>query len=98
MVYYEASPKRRNGQYFTEGNPFRHPAFSDWATRSGLLRQRVLEPFAGANSLIWHPQEMELCRSFASFGIELSYPAVQYSDTIPASRPGYEGGIIHNVV
>lgn len=90
MAYYEASPKRRNGQYFTAGNPFRHPAFLDWATRSGLLRQRVLEPFAGANSLIRHLREMGLCRSFASFDIEPAHPAVQRRDTISDFPTGYE--------
>lgn len=90
MANYKASPKRRNGQYFTEGNPFRHPAFLDWATRSGLSRRRVLEPFAGANSLIKHLQEMGLCRSFASFDIEPAHPAVQYRDTISDFPTGYE--------
>ena len=90
MVYYEASPKRLNGRYFTEGNPFRHPAFLAWASQAGLSRQRVLEPFAGANSLIKHLREMGLCRSFASFDIQPADPSVQPRDTIADFPTGYE--------
>lgn len=89
MVFYEASAKRRNGRYYTAGNPFDHPAFLDWSARARLPERPVLEPFAGANSLIGHLQQMGLCREFRSFDIDPAHPQVQRRDTI-ADFP--EGG------
>ena len=50
--------QRAHGQFYTHGNPFRHPAFRKWAKRANLPNVRVLEPFAGANSLIRHLESL----------------------------------------
>ncbi len=90
MVHYEASAKRRNGRYFTAGNPFDHPAFEDWSSGAGLSESRVLEPFAGANSLIDHLQRMGLCREFRAFDIDPAHSQVRYRDTIADFPTGFE--------
>ena len=55
------SAKRQHGQFFTAYNPFDHPAFMEWAEQAHLPRQEILEPFAGANCIIRHLEEMEGC-------------------------------------
>lgn len=83
------SSKRLRGQYFTTGDPFRHPAFAEWALRAGLPGEEVLEPFAGANNLIDRLREMGLCRSFSSYDIEPAHPAVLQRDTLADFPTGY---------
>ncbi len=82
--------KRAQGQFFTQANPFDHPAFMRWAQQARLPDARVLEPFAGANSLIEHLAGMELCASFASFDIEPGAPGVQRRDTLACFPQGYD--------
>ena len=90
MTNYASSPKRSNGQYYTARNPFDHPAFLEWAAAAGLPRGRVLEPFAGANSLIHYLSNMGLCRDFTSFDIEPASPEVEQRDTIADFPSGYD--------
>lgn len=82
--------KRRNGRYFTVGNPFRHDAFLDWADNCGLATKTVLEPFAGRNSLIEHLEGMDLCGSSDSFDIRPDDPRVHQRDTLAAFPVGYD--------
>ena len=76
------APKRIFGQYYTHGNPFSVPAFREWAATAGLPRQTILEPFAGANSIITHLQALNLCEKFAAFDINPQAPQVQRRDTL----------------
>lgn len=77
------------GQFYTAENPFRHEAFSDWAARAGLPGARVLEPFAGENSLIDHLQAMGQCNSFVSYDIAPSSKQVIRRDTLVAFPRGF---------
>lgn len=84
-----AESKRRNGQFFTQGNPFQHSAFRIWAKDSRLSAQTILEPFAGANSLIEHLEDMGLCRKSVSYDIHPSDCRVQRRDTLEAFPSGF---------
>ena len=81
--------KRQRGQFFTESNPFDHPAFMSWARDARLRRKCILEPFAGANSLIRHLEEMKLCRSSVSYDIEPADERVQFRDTLAWFPEGF---------
>ena len=82
--------KRAKGQFYTEGNPFRHRAFRKWAKDAGLPETRVLEPFAGSNSLIWHLQGMDLCNSFKSYDIEPAARFVSKRNTLASFPKGFD--------
>ena len=84
-----ASKKRRNGQYFTKKNPFECKAFFDWSNCCSIRNQTILEPFAGANSLIVHLQKMGLCRDFSAYDIEPSSKEVKTKDTLRSFPVGY---------
>lgn len=86
----EIRDKRENGRYYTAGNPFDHPAFLAWAERARLRSATVLEPFAGANSLIERLREMGLCSAFASFDAAPASPDVQRRDTLADFPEGYD--------
>lgn len=87
-----AADKRRNGRYFTVGNPFHHVAFRNWASSCGMSATTVLEPFAGRNSLIEHLEGMGLCGSSDSFDIRPADPKgrVQERDTLTNFPGGYD--------
>ena len=82
--------KRESGRYFTAGNPFVHPAFSEWAELAGIRCSTVLEPFAGANSLIERLQAMGLCNAYASYDVAPASPDVQRRDTLDDFPQGYD--------
>ena len=82
--------KKRNGRYFTEGNPFRHPAFMEWASAARLRDRVVLEPFAGRNSIIDHLVGMDLCRAYKSYDIEPANASVEHRDTMESFPEGYQ--------
>ena len=80
--------KRQRGQFFTESNPFHHPAFMSWARDARLREECILEPFAGANSLIRHLEEMNLCCSSISYDIEPADDRVLFRDTLVSFPEG----------
>ncbi len=82
--------KRQNGRFFTTGNPFRHPAFRAWAQCSGLPSAPILEPFAGANSLIAHLEGMGLCKDSASYDVHPSDRRVRRRDTLESFPKGFD--------
>jgi len=90
---WEGGRKRLNGQYFTVGNPFVHPAFIEWAKNANLSKSLILEPFAGSNSLIQMLQSMNLCNAFDSFDIEPNHPSVVKRDTLLDFPKGYDACI-----
>ena len=86
----EIRDKRANGRYYTAGNPFDHPAFLAWAEQARLRSATVLEPFAGANSLVERLREMGLCSAFASFDAAPASLDVQRRDTLADFPAGYD--------
>ena len=84
------SRKRQNGQFFTEGNPFKHRAFRMWAKNCGLPDVSILEPFAGANKLIDHLADMELCNKSVSFDISPADRRVSERDTLTDFPSGFD--------
>ena len=82
--------KRTYGQYFTQANPFQHPAFMEWARSAKLPQSSLLEPFAGTNSLIDHLTGMGLCRNYVAFDIEPGASNVQCRDTLTSFPTGYD--------
>ena len=84
--------QRAHGQFYTRGNPFRHPAFHRWAQRADLSNVKVLEPFAGANSLIRHLESLTPppCENYISFDIEPGAADVKRRDTLASFPRGYE--------
>lgn len=88
--FIEASDdKRTKGQFFTLESPFAHPAFEDWASQfdSNLT---VLEPYAGANNLIWMLRDIGMASKYASFDVDPQEKSVQLRDTIADFPSGYK--------
>lgn len=84
-----ADRKRVNGQFFTVANPFDCRAFLAWSRRAGLPEETVLEPFAGANSLIDHLKEIGKVRKWMSYDIESKTAGIIQQDTIADFPNGY---------
>jgi len=84
------SSKRQNGQFFTEGNPFKHKAFRAWAEHCGLPDVSVLEPFAGANKLISHLEGMSLCGESVSYDVSPADKRVSRRDTLKDFPEGFD--------
>lgn len=82
--------KRENGRFFTERNPFGHPAFREWARSAGLPRNTVVEPFAGANGLVRRLESLGLCQRFVSCDLEPTARDVERRDTRRRFPEGYE--------
>lgn len=81
--------KRKYGQFFTEKNPFNHPAFLRWSKKTGLPDVEIVEPFAGSNSIISHLENMSLCNKFMSYDIAPQHQKVSYRDTLVDFPTGY---------
>ena len=81
--------RRERGQYYTRANPFEHGAFRSWARRAGLPGEAVLEPFAGANCLIRHLEDLGLCGEYAAFDVDPSSEDVRRRDTLASFPEGY---------
>ena len=73
--------KKQHGQFFTTGNPFRHPAFTLWATHFPS-DSVILEPYAGANGLIAMLREVGLAKRYSSFDIAPAEATVVLRDVI----------------
>lgn len=82
--------KRQAGRFYTAGNPFTHRAFKRWARKAGLPNKMILEPFAGANGLIHHLQDMGLCFDFRSYDVQPGSPEVRKRDTLARFPRGYD--------
>ena len=82
--------KRGKGQYFTHGNPFNNVPFARWAKQAGLPDTRILEPFAGSNSLVTLLDHMGHCRHAASYDIAPADIAVQQRDTLSQFPTGFD--------
>ena len=82
--------KRGRGQYYTVHNPFNHPAFSCWAAEANIPETNILEPYAGANSLIRHLTDISLCKKYSSFDIEPGNEFVKAKDTLKKFPKGFD--------
>ena len=81
---------RARGQFFTANNPFNLSPFKRWARAAGLPDSRVLEPFAGSNSLINHLERMGLCNRFVSYDIQPAAKSVKRRDTLTSFPRGFD--------
>ena len=81
--------KTANGVFYTVGNPFDNTAFRKWAKKAGIPKQKVLEPFAGANDLIKHLRTMRLCNEADSFDICPAARDVKKQNTLHTFPQGY---------
>ncbi len=90
MLFNFIDKKRKNGQYFTQHNPFDNKAFKDWSNEFDLKDSIILEPFAGSNNLIIMLQEMNLCNDFISYDIEPKNENVLLKDTLQDFPKGYD--------
>ena len=86
----DKTTKKRFGQYYTAENPFDHVAFHDWVKKSKLPKVKLLEPFAGSNSIVRILLEMGLCKKYVSYDISPANAFVQYKDTIKNFPKGYD--------
>lgn len=84
------SAKRENGQFFTVGNPFYHTTFHEWASLCNLSSNPILEPFAGANSLIKHLRSMKLCKSASCYDIDPADSEVKKRNTLQSFPQGFD--------
>ena len=82
--------KRENGVYYTAGDPFESPAFTGWAKKARLPESQILEPFAGANSLIDRLEFLKLCKKWKSFDIAPVGKGVEYRDTLCDFPQGFD--------
>ena len=78
-----------HGIYYTAGNPFASGAFRRWAKAAHLPNARILEPFAGGNSLIERLKSMGFCRASKSFDLFPNAPAVEKRDTLADFPRGF---------
>lgn len=89
MSLTEVRKKRAQGRFFTAENPFSCQAFSAWSRRANLPNEIILEPFAGANSIVEHLVEIGKAHRWESYDIEPRSPGVKKRDTIADFPRGY---------
>jgi hypothetical protein len=89
--------KREFGQFFTKGNPFNHPLFSEWMSLTGCTNEDViLEPFAGANNILKLMDECGYHNAWKCYDIDAPkenvFPKyiVRYRDTVESFPIGYK--------
>jgi len=89
IVKVTSRDKRTKGQFFTKANPFDCQAFMSWSRRAGIPQERVLEPFAGENSLIEHLKSLNKVDKWSSYDIDPKATGVVKRDTIANFPKGY---------
>ena len=90
MLRDTVNQKRANGVFYTSRSPFSLRPFKEWAHNIKLADMIVLEPFAGANSIITMLENAELCRRSSSFDIAPADKRVKIRDTITDFPAGYQ--------
>ncbi len=74
---------RQHGIYYTTlFNPFGTVAFQSWVAKHQLQQTKVLEPFAGANSIIDMLQDIGMAKEFAAYDLFPQSPHVNPRDTL----------------
>lgn len=82
---------RQFGVYYTSlFNVFDNPVFLDWIAKNNLAKEKVLEPFAGSNSIIEMLQELGLARQFTSYDINPQHNQITQRDTLKEYPKGYK--------
>lgn len=75
--------KRELGAYYTAlFNPFVGDAFQEWVKDKGIKNKKVLEPFAGNNSIIRFLQEVGMASKYKSYDLQPTSDQVEQRDTI----------------
>ena len=75
--------KRELGIYYTEiFNPFKFDFFKSWVKENRLAKEIVLEPFAGANSIIDMLQSVNYANRYSSYDLLPKNQQVVNRDTI----------------
>ncbi len=82
---------RQNGIYYTNlFNPFKSKPFNEWIYKHHISKERVLEPFAGSNSIIDMLQDAGFANTYQSYDIYPQSPDVNKRDTIIDYPEGYK--------
>ena len=82
--------KRSLGQYYTQGyNPFLLAPVQQWVKKKGLLRERVLEPFAGGWHIVRKLQEAKIGKAYDAYDIDPQHEKVRKRDTLSRFPRGY---------
>ena len=82
--------KRELGQYYTQGNPFILDPFLNWAKRTGLHNQVVLEPFAGTGNIPALVEATGLkCKEWSLFDVDPKKDDIKQKDTLSDFPKGY---------
>ena len=82
--------KRKDGRYYTSGNPFDNLPFRKWAIQIDLQNSQILEPFAGSNRLIKLLLAMGFCSNAVSYDIMPANNKVKQRDTLKEFPIGYD--------
>lgn len=83
-----ANHKRAHGQFFTQTDPFGHPAFARWAEGFSPT-ETILEPFAGANHLIDMLRSRGFAHHYRSYDIDPQRSDVERRDTLRDFPTGF---------
>lgn len=82
---------RQYGIYYTAlFNPFEGAAFQEWARSHRLERNRVLEPFAGRNSIIEMLRAIGMASSYSSYDLHPGSWDVKRRDTFADYPTGHD--------
>ena len=82
--------KRELGAYYTElFNPFASRVFQEWVDENRIKQERVLEPFAGNNSIIHFLQEIGMASNYKSFDIAPATSDIECRDTMDNYPRGF---------
>ena len=82
--------KTQKGKFFTtENNPFILDVFGVWSAKSRITESKVIEPFAGSNSLINHLKDLGYVCDSMSYDINPEASSVTRRNTLKDFPQGY---------
>jgi hypothetical protein len=77
--------KIQHGQFYTQGNCFKHKVFKDWLNSiPNLEGMKIIEPFAGSNNIIRLIDEAGLTINHAQWGSYDIQPEAITTNTVPS--------------
>ena len=83
--------KRELGAYYTElFNPFASSVFREWVEDNDIKNKKVLEPFAGNNSIIHFLQEVGMASKYKSYDVSPSAKSVERRNTLNDYPQGFD--------
>ena len=80
-------------QFYTLKNVFKNKVFIEWFNKHNLIKECILEPFAGSNNIISLLKEIYPQIDSKSFDIDPKNEDVQYNDSILNFPKGYKACI-----